>query len=84
MSMDELKAKILEEFKEEMDGAVKYHKMALAAEELGRSMDYVNLMCIAKDEMSHSWMLHEWLHDHAVDIPEDVEKKYRELEASHK
>ena len=84
MTVKEIHDHMLKEFPEEMQSAVDYHQMALAAKEAGKETEYIYLFSIARDEMTHAKHLHEYLTENGIQIPEDQERRYKELDAAHK
>lgn len=84
MTMNEIASALQKELKEEIEGAVQYHTMALAAKEAGHEMESAYIMAMAIDEMGHAAWIYEYLTEEGTDIPEDVKKKYMDLKAAHK
>lgn len=84
MKITEINEKLLAAFPDEIDGAVEYHTLALAAKEAGKEAEYVYLMKTAMDEMQHAEWIHEYLVENGIKIPEDQEKEYTDLKAAHK
>ena len=79
-NMPETMAKALQE---EMDGAVKYHEMANVEKAEGHEAEYVCIMAIARDEMTHAEWIHEYMKEKGVEIPAELEKKYMQLKSAH-
>lgn len=84
MTIAEINEKLVKELEEEIDGAEKYHEMAISAKTNDREDMGVYLFAIAKDEMIHAKTIHDFLKENKVEIPKDTEDKYIKFESAHK
>lgn len=84
MNMNEIVVALQKEFQEEMDGAVKYHEMALAAKKSGFEIESAYIMDMAIDEMHHVEWIKEFLDEKSAAIPEDVRRRYMAMKEAHK
>lgn len=84
MTMQEVNAKIVKEFQDEIQSAVSYHQMALTVKSEGREVESFYLFKIAQDEMSHAKWIYDYSKENSLQLPADQLQKYKELESAHK
>lgn len=79
-SMDDVTEELENDFADEIHDSKKYMRMSRVAEKHGDYDDSYYLLEMSKDEFTHAKFIHEYLEEHDIEIPEELEEKYEKLE----
>lgn len=80
MSLSEITDKLYEQFPDEINDANHYMDMAKSAYDMGHE-ELAQYLCeIAKEEFTHAMFIHHHMKESGVEIPEEWNKEWEELE----
>lgn len=80
MTMDDVSKELEDDFEDEIHDSKKYMHMSRVAEKHGDYEESYYLLEMSKDEFTHAEFIHDYLEEHDIDIPEELEEKYKKLE----
>lgn len=79
MSMEDVAEQLSKDFADEIADSKKYFRMAKTVEKVGDREDCYYLMEMSKDEFTHAYFIHNFMTEHDIDIPEDLEEDFEKL-----
>lgn len=79
MTMEDVAKELKKDFAEEIADSKKYLCMAKVAEKAHCEEDCHYLTEMAKDEYTHAYYIHSFLHEHDIHVLEELEEKFEAL-----
>lgn len=79
ITMDDVSEQLKVNFADEIADSHQYLCMARVADKAGCEEDCHYLIEMAKDEYTHAYFIHNFMHEHGIHVPEEQEEEFMHL-----